>query len=228
METKRCTKCGEVKELEEFNRNAMGRLGRTAKCKSCRRSEAADYRTRNSVRIKSDNKVYKARRRLEVPEKIRVANREYMARDRAADPEKYRARNRGHYRKNPDAYKAAVARRRATQTAATVEQFKPVEIWLDWEEADLWDCFYCGCALTSENLEVEHFYPLVPDDEDAPPGPHALFNLVPSCRDCNRGTGGKHSREPWAFLREALIARGVDLDRCLQLFDVDEPHDAQP
>ena len=39
--TKRCTKCGVDKPLEEFNRERRGALGRRAECRDCRKRQAA-------------------------------------------------------------------------------------------------------------------------------------------------------------------------------------------
>lgn len=40
---KKCSKCGEIKSLEEFNRDKYRPDGRTYDCKQCRRSAAIDY-----------------------------------------------------------------------------------------------------------------------------------------------------------------------------------------
>ncbi|MFI9123870.1 HNH endonuclease [Streptomyces bikiniensis] len=108
------------------------------------------------------------------------------------------------------------ARRRARKASATIEPFTPADLRHDWEDLDLWDCFFCGGPLT--DLHVDHFYPLKPADEEAAPGPHAVFNLVPSCAECNLS---KSNGDPWEFLRKSLAARGVDLDAALRFFDVD-------
>lgn len=240
METKTCTKCGEVKGLAEFSKHARNKTdGRKEHCKACRAAhyrahreielrQMKEYRQANHDAIAERKRNYRQENRENIADKqreYRQANREVVAEKKRAyyraNREAVRAAHRGYYQENPGVFRAAGHRRRANLASATIENFKPVDMYADWEEHDLWDCFYCGCALTSENLDIEHFYPLSPDDEAAPPGPHALLNLVPSCRYCNRGAGGKHSREPWAFLREALNDRGVDLDRCLNLFDAD-------
>ena len=43
METKRCTKCGEVKGLEEFHRTSRTKSGAVAACKVCRLAHAKVY-----------------------------------------------------------------------------------------------------------------------------------------------------------------------------------------
>ncbi|MGW0468327.1 HNH endonuclease [Streptomyces sp. NPDC003027] len=116
----------------------------------------------------------------------------------------------------PDQYQEHNRRRRARKAAATIEPFTPADLRADWEEHDLWGCFFCGGPLT--DLHVDHFYPLRPADEEEAPGPHAVFNLVPACAECNLS---KSNSDPWEFLRDALAARGVDLEACLAWFDVD-------
>lgn len=54
-------------------------------------------------------------------------------------------------------------------------------------------CLYCGVNQTEES---DHFVPL--DLE----GPDDMSNLVPACRDCNRGRRGKHRRDPHEWLLE--------------------------
>ncbi|WP_280888177.1 HNH endonuclease signature motif containing protein [Streptomyces sp. LBL] len=108
--------------------------------------------------------------------------------------------------------RAASQRRRASIAEATIETFTARDLRHDWEDHDLYACFFCGGFLV-DGYEVEHFYPL------SKGGPHALFNLLPSCAPCNRGVNGKHSREPWQFLREALADQGTELDACLASID---------
>lgn len=66
---KRCYRCGRVKVLAEFHRNASKPDGLTDECKPCRVKIASDYDARHSERVKP-------RRRRYI--------REYMRRKRAA------------------------------------------------------------------------------------------------------------------------------------------------
>ncbi|MFD5161035.1 HNH endonuclease [Streptomyces hawaiiensis] len=95
-----------------------------------------------------------------------------------------------------------------------MQNFTPGDLRRDWGDHDLYDCFFCGGPATP--LHVEHFYPLKPADEDALPGPHALFNLVPACETCNLS---KSNKEPWGYLREALAEQGTDLDACIEALE---------
>ena len=60
-DTKRCSKCGEVKVLGEFYAAKTGRLGRTANCKQCRRASVNAYRIANEDVVKQRKRdAYKA------------------------------------------------------------------------------------------------------------------------------------------------------------------------
>jgi 5-methylcytosine-specific restriction endonuclease McrA len=144
---------------------------------------------------------YQSRWRSENPDYQREwyeDNRERKAKAgrvwRSANPGKARA-----------VWRTCQQRRRATIAEATVEPFTARDLRRDWEDHDLYGCFFCGGTLT-DGYEVEHFYAL------SKGGPHAVFNLVPSCVPCNRGAGGKGTKEPWGYLREALEEQGVDSD----------------
>jgi 5-methylcytosine-specific restriction endonuclease McrA len=123
--------------------------------------------------------------------------------------ERNAARSRQWAEENPEAAREisrmGSQRRRATKAEAAVEPFTARDLRRDWEGHDLYACFFCGGSLT-DGYDVEHFYPL------SNGGPHALFNIVPSCMPCNRGAGGKGTKEPWGYFREALTEQGIDLD----------------
>lgn len=46
MASKRCSKCGEVKPMDQFHRSAMSKDGRTSRCKTCRALDARLYAER--------------------------------------------------------------------------------------------------------------------------------------------------------------------------------------
>ncbi len=47
--TKRCSKCGEVKSLEEFHRDRSKRLGRRSRCRECERQYGRIYQPRSTA-----------------------------------------------------------------------------------------------------------------------------------------------------------------------------------
>ena len=48
-ETKRCSKCGEVKPLEEFRRDRSKKLGRRSRCRECERQSERIYQPRSTA-----------------------------------------------------------------------------------------------------------------------------------------------------------------------------------
>lgn len=46
MKVKACTKCGQHRELENFNRSPSSKDGRTSRCKWCRREDTRQYTER--------------------------------------------------------------------------------------------------------------------------------------------------------------------------------------
>ena len=48
-ETKRCSKCGEVKSLEEFRRDRSKKLGRRSRCRECERQYERAYYPRSTA-----------------------------------------------------------------------------------------------------------------------------------------------------------------------------------
>jgi len=73
-------------------------------------------------------------------------------------------------------------------------------------------CFYCFGDISVEDAseqlaDVDHFLPRVLDQLDEPLRLDGLWNLVLSCRDCNRGIDGKSSRLPNRRFLERLDIR---------------------
>jgi HNH endonuclease len=67
-------------------------------------------------------------------------------------------------------------------------------VWAVFEDEDAWSCTYCDSPLGGKVVgEVDHVIPL------AAGGLHAMFNLTPSCRTCNRG---KSDRPAQVWLTE--------------------------
>lgn len=205
---KACGACFTVKGREAFHADSGKRDGRSGQCMLCARRRAQSWYQRNPEHAAESRKSwYEANR----PQQIEAARK--WASD---NPERKRISARKWVRANPEQVAEHHRRYRARKAAATVTPFTPADLRADWEEHDLYGCFYCGGP--TEPLNIDHFYPLNPADEDAAPGPHAVDNLVPACETCNKS---KNNRDPWAFLSDALAARGVDLDACLAVFDVE-------
>ncbi len=229
-----CGKCFVVKGLEAFSFKSKSAGSRMSKCRACTATDTRRWREKNPDRARqwrdqNRERVAEANRRwyMQNRERVAEAHRQWCEqnRERVAEANRqwymqnreWKAEYDRQWRQaNPDKHRDKAHRRRARLAAATIEPFTPADLYADWQEHGLYACFFC--AGPAEPLHVEHFYPLKPADESATPGPHALFNLVPACQACNLSKG---NREPWAFLRDALAERGIDLDACLAFFDVD-------
>ena len=64
---KKCTKCGEVKSLDEFNNAKKGKHGKDSRCRSCGKL----YYKSNKERIKQIQKGYYLKNKLKIDKKIK-------------------------------------------------------------------------------------------------------------------------------------------------------------
>eukprot|EP00732_Lithocolla_globosa_P004016 Lithocolla_globosa_v1_NODE_3472_length_1659_cov_88.924611.p2 type:complete len:100 gc:universal NODE_3472_length_1659_cov_88.924611:62-361(+) len=53
VKTRNCTKCGEIKPLEQFDKNKQGKCGRASKCKPCLRALNKEYYHNNIDKFKA-------------------------------------------------------------------------------------------------------------------------------------------------------------------------------
>ena len=59
MDTKKCTKCGEIKELDQFFKNKRHKDGFQYDCKECRRVDQKSWKKANPEKVKAGRKRYK-------------------------------------------------------------------------------------------------------------------------------------------------------------------------
>ena len=55
-------------------------------------------------------------------------------------------------------------------------------------------CAYCKNLVEFENIEFDHFIPIKLG------GKTETSNMLPSCKECNRGRGGKFDKDPYQWL----------------------------
>ncbi|WNO28386.1 HNH endonuclease [Corynebacterium phage PSonyx] len=91
MQTKTCTKCGEEKPLDRFNKDKSKRNGRS-RCKECEAEQRRRYREENPEKELEYSRLYREENR----EKIRERNHRY----REENPEKELERHRRYYDEN--------------------------------------------------------------------------------------------------------------------------------
>ena len=75
--TKRCSKCGVEKALEEFNRNGGTGDGMRGDCKVCRRAARHEWYTANSEKVRASSRKWREENR----ERVRIKDREWKAKN---------------------------------------------------------------------------------------------------------------------------------------------------
>lgn len=199
--TKCCSKCGQIKPVDEFYRSAGKPI---AACKSCKLKACADRRARKASQIKAWMADYYRRNRQKVldhtkacqarPEVKRreterhrvrwLQHRERLAPIRKAkiDPAKVREYSKLHYRRNKSTYLAKWAKRRAAKLQATPA----------WANLEAIEAIYEECRQKRETTgllyEVDHILPLV---NPRVCGLHVEHNLRIVLMEANRAKSNK-------------------------------------
>lgn len=113
--TKRCSKCGEIKSREAFSRDADKRDGLSTRCKPCRSAENAEWRAKNQDKTKALNAEWRSKN-IEYSAKYRAANvdrqRMYDARRIKENPDRERERFAKYRAENPEKVRETLARYR--------------------------------------------------------------------------------------------------------------------
>lgn len=179
-----CSKCRELKPVEQFSRCSANTDGLYSWCKPCARAANQEYYTRKSDKIKTRVAEY----RQANPERVKAAVRRYYQEHRAkhneesknwrhAHPERAReiskvSRTR-HKAKHADRYTAKNHQRRVPQH----QQHFTAQEWRDLR------VFYnniCLCCKRKKRLTVDHIIPL------SRGGTNTIDNIQPLCWLCNR------------------------------------------
>jgi hypothetical protein len=133
---KTCSRCGACKMLTDFGRKAASADGYRSECKSCKSAAAGLYRSRNLAKCRADStrwKLNNGKRHKNDCRRWRQANKDKIAAyDRAnaaatarralkrylADKDGFALRKRLYRKRNPEAFRAQDARRRARKRNA--------------------------------------------------------------------------------------------------------------
>jgi len=169
---KKCTKCGEEKQLVEFSIDKRLKVGRKSQCKAC---EKQYYQANREQRIEYNKQYYQANReqRIECSKQYRQANREKIA-----------ERKRQYNQANREAHNARKQKRRALKrNAAGNATAAEIQARFDYHGNR---CYYCGC---DGKMQIEHRIPL------SRGGTHHPANIVPACPSCNYSKGTKTESE---------------------------------
>ena len=158
VESKKCSKCHEIKELDDFGKRRTAADGLTYLCKSCKKEEQKKY-------IKTDS--YK-RSQKKSQDKYRKNNKNKAREYRR----KYKETEKG--REYIKKYKHS----RRSRDKGLIYTLTPND-WRECVEYFGGSCAYCGD--TKGKLEQEH---IVPSSKG---GHYTKQNIIPACRQCNLG-----------------------------------------
>jgi 5-methylcytosine-specific restriction endonuclease McrA len=202
--TKKCSKCGEEKSIDQFHKQAKGKDGHRGKCKVCRsidehsyhviyrethRSEilkiAKDYRSRNKDKIMFYKKTHKEQiaktnkewylKNIDV---VRIKNRERTKQYRIKYPEKRRESERKWRENNHDHIRILgniESKNYNNRKRGAIGKYTTKE----WEQLCEKYNNVCLCCGQIKQLEADHIIPI------SVGGDNFITNIQPLCRSCN-------------------------------------------
>lgn len=179
MASKRCTKCGRVKSLEDFHRTKRSRDGRFSQCKDCKLAYMRQYSASHAGEASARYRAW------------REANSEHVAADRKAkywrgrtkaiaDAVRWNQENADRRREIANRYaRSDKAKRRKAAT-----RWNPTDdVAVDYVAVLRVDpCSYCGETAAGQ---IDHITPR------SLGGSSDWWNLTAACRSCN---ASKHKR----------------------------------
>ena len=221
---KQCTKCGEIKPLDEYRKRGAGRH---MQCGECQRAMAAAWREQNRSKVRAYHRKYeekigravlRERQRVfreENRNTIRDNQRKYeerMREERASDPAKQAARSeynrmssrrfrvnnpRWHeeyYAKNVERYAAASQRRRNRVAGVESDGHTISELHAYWQARGIDPSICTYCSETWERWERS-----IGDHVLAiiNGGSDLMDNLVPCCGPCNSSKNDRLLHVEW-------------------------------
>jgi hypothetical protein len=147
--TKKCSKCGEIKLLSDFDKHKHQKDGLCTYCKKCRQLKDEEYYKNNRDKASQRKKEYYQSNRDRVLQHLRKYRRN--------NRESISQYHKEYRQKNPDKLRAKSARRRATKRNATPPWADQAAINAIYAEA-LWLQDFTG-----ELCHVDHIVPLKSD-----------------------------------------------------------------
>ncbi len=136
INSKECTVCHEIKQLDLFYNRAAMKDGKESQCKSC-----SDKR---NIKWANNN-----------PDKFRTIKKRYLAKDEIRI--KYNKLNRKFAHKHKFR-RVASSSNTASKKKSTGEQITPKQLWILAKKQKL-RCAISGIKLTNNNLSVDHVIP---------------------------------------------------------------------
>lgn len=213
IESKECTKCGEVKALSDYYKDTKGLGGRVAKCKTCEKNNKKDYYHKNKEKIavrmakyRQENKDNMAKYRQENRDRLAEQNAKYkqenkekiavqMAKYRQENKDKIAKRDREYRQENPEVTRTSKQRRLARKRLLpdTLSTFQTAQL------------LQKGCALTGDHndMHLDHFIPLSWGH-----GGTIVENMIPLRGDLNTS---KNDSNPFEWIKREDIREIVNM-----------------
>jgi len=203
--SKRCTKCSQIKSLDLFTKDKHKKSGYKSSCLQCAREYAklartegrvrrlpyADWSTEQKAKHLARYRAWAAAnpdKRQRSSQAHRLANRDYyaerQAQYRAENPEKYKEWQK----QNPDKVIANWTKRRRNLVENGIFVINKKEIRKLLQSP----CFYCQ---SPKSGTIDHVMPL------SKGGRHSIGNLLPACMPCNQSKRASLLIE-WRIRRE--------------------------
>lgn len=211
MKTKKCPKCGEIKEIEEFYKNNSRKDGFSSYCKICSNENHSKYVEDNKEKLreydkkqywKSPDKHRENRRKSNIvntesikekreiyyknnKDMILQKNHEYYNKNKAY----VNLRNKKYYCNNKDKFifKARERKNKLREVSdGSITEKSLYKIY----ELQKHKCAYCDCNLEESGKHLDHIIPI------SKGGSHTLNNVHYVCPTCNLSKNNK-TEEEW-------------------------------
>jgi hypothetical protein len=136
METKKCSKCGEVKSVKEFDKGKRSKDGLRSQCKSCRKQYHAQH--------KEEKKQYRKQYYEQHKEEVKQKNKQYYEQHKEEAKQKNKQYKERHKEEIEQICKTTRSRYMTLQSSA---KRRNIEINLSFEDfvsISSQPCVYCG------------------------------------------------------------------------------------
>jgi 5-methylcytosine-specific restriction endonuclease McrA len=191
--TKRCTKCGETKDLNEFYPDPRYKGGYTTWCKPCSKAYRAEHHQKNAEQRHARCNARSRERWANDPEYRKRKNAQKAAvRSKPEEQAKRYAWGKARYERDKQDPNTRIKRRPKDRLYAHVRRARKrdnggtftLEEWNALCERYGNRCLCCGA--TGVPLHIDHVIPL------ARGGRNDISNLQPLCKRCNSRKYAKH------------------------------------
>jgi 5-methylcytosine-specific restriction endonuclease McrA len=194
---KTCTKCKQIKHIDDFAKDARLKSGKPASCKQCKRDYQLVYRQNNLEAELARTRIWQQNNRPQTiinAKNWQINNKERvneLARLRYyKNPEKQRQAERKWMTQNPNAKVVANHVRRTKENLG--KKFLVTNKELDKLRSG--SCIACG---STKNIEIEHLVPV------SRGGDYSVGNFTSLCKSCNSSKRDKTFYE-WKIYRRKI------------------------